>query len=103
MCAEILVSASSKPTAGEIVASLEKDGGYTTPKIDVVIPPLQDPSARGARLDTMPGGRADVGEAHGSAVVREGREESGFDIRVRKLVAVLDRYGHGHPPIARHA
>jgi ADP-ribose pyrophosphatase YjhB (NUDIX family) len=39
---------------------------------------------------TMPGGWADVGDAPSAMVAREVREESGYEVRVEKLVAVYD-------------
>jgi ADP-ribose pyrophosphatase YjhB (NUDIX family) len=36
------------------------------------------------------------------AAVREVKEESGYDIVIKKLAAVYDRDKHGHPPMAYH-
>ena len=47
---------------------------------------------------TLPGGWADVNESPAECVVREVREESGFDVRVGKLAAVWDRARHAHLP-----
>ena len=47
---------------------------------------------------TLPGGWADVGEAPSECVVREVFEESGFQVRVKKLLAVYDRSKHPHEP-----
>lgn len=79
--------------------------GYATPKIDV----------RGACFDaqgrilmvrevldegrwTLPGGWADVNATPAENVVREVREESGFEVRVVKCAAVWDRTRQGHRP-----
>ena len=51
----------------------------------------------------MPGGWADVGESPSAMVVREVKEESGYDVVPRKLAAVFDRNKHPHPPIPTHA
>jgi ADP-ribose pyrophosphatase YjhB (NUDIX family) len=84
-----------------------QERGYATPKIDV----------RGAVFDehgrilmvreiadahrwTLPGGWADVNLSPAENTVKEVREESGLDVRVRKLVAVWDRTRQGHPPSA---
>ena len=50
----------------------------------------------------MPGGWADVGDAPSVAAIREVKEESGYDVEVKKLAAVYDRDKHGHPPIPFH-
>jgi ADP-ribose pyrophosphatase YjhB (NUDIX family) len=49
-------------------------------------------------LWTLPGGWADVNQSPSEAIVKEIREESGFESRVVKLVAVLDRRLQDHPP-----
>jgi len=82
--------------------------GYATPKVDV-----RGAVFRGDRILlvkeredggwTLPGGWADVGESAAEATVREVREESGYETRAVKLLAVYDRNRHGHPPIPFHA
>jgi ADP-ribose pyrophosphatase YjhB (NUDIX family) len=47
---------------------------------------------------TLPGGFADVNMTVADGVVKEVREESGFDVRVRKLAAMWDRTRQRHPP-----
>ena len=107
VAAEILASYTEVDTA--LVRNLfHREQGYATPKIDV----------RGAVFDanrillvreqsdglwTLPGGWADVGESPAEAVVREIREESGFETQVCKLVALYDRNKHGHPAMLFHA
>ncbi len=51
---------------------------------------------------TLPGGWADVGDSPADAVVREIREESGYETRATKLLALLDRNRHNHPPHVNH-
>ena len=46
---------------------------------------------------TLPGGWAEVNLTAAENVVKEMREESGFQVRVRKLAAVWDRSRQGHP------
>ena len=53
-------------------------------------------------LWTLPGGWADVGDSPAGAVVREIREESGYETRATKLLALLDRNRHNHPPHLNH-
>ncbi len=82
--------------------------GYATPKVDLraavfrndKILLVQEKEDGGW---TLPGGWADVGESPAQGVVRETREESGYETRALKLIAVYDRNLHGHPPIAFHA
>jgi len=49
-----------------------------------------------------PGGWADVGDTPAQVAVREVREESGYEVRVKRLIAVLDRDKQGHAPIPWH-
>ena len=80
------------------------EAGYATPKVDVRGAVFQGDTILLVRelLDqgrwTLPGGWADVSDSPSEAVLREVREESGFEARVLKLAAVYDRRKHGHPP-----
>lgn len=82
---------------------LESDSGYATPKVDVRGVIFRDEKLllvreRSDGLWTLPGGWADVGESPADNVVREVREETGFETRVIKLLAVFDRALHPHEP-----
>jgi len=84
------------------------EAGYATPKVDVRGAVFRDGRILLVleREDggwTLPGGWADVGESPAEATVREVREESGYETRAMKLLAVYDRNRHGHPPIPFHA
>ena len=52
---------------------------------------------------TMPGGWADVGESPAESVTREVLEESGFQVKPTKLIAVLDANRKGRPLEFYHA
>lgn len=82
--------------------------GYATPKVDVRAALFRDDTILLVRERedggwTLPGGWADVGESPADATVREVREESGYQTRAVKLLALYDRNRHGHPPIPFHA
>lgn len=77
--------------------------GYATPKVDLRGCVIRDGRIllvreRSDGLWTMPGGWADQNESPEEGVVREIREESGFDTRVVKLYAVRDRDRHPYLP-----
>ncbi len=81
--------------------------GYATPKVDVRGVVFREGKIllvqeRSDGFWTLPGGWADVGDSPSVAVVREIREESGFETRATKLLALLDRNRHGHPPHVDH-
>lgn len=78
--------------------------GYATPKLDVrgaVFHARQLLLVR-EKADsdrwTLPGGWADVNESPAEAVIKEVREEAGFEVRPYKLAAVWDRARHAHEP-----
>ncbi|OGV34606.1 MAG: NUDIX hydrolase [Legionellales bacterium RIFCSPHIGHO2_12_FULL_35_11] len=94
-----LSSSKSKEVIRDIF-SLEK--GYATPKVDVRSFVLKDNKVllvkeRSDGLWTLPGGFADVSETPSEAVIRETKEESGFDVSVIKLLALWDKLKHDHP------
>ncbi len=99
-----IMAAHSDVPAGRIAQLFAGESGYATPKVDV----------RGAAFDrggrllmvrevadggrwTLPGGWADVNLTPAENVIREFREESGFEVSVRKLAAVWDRTRQRHP------
>ena len=99
-----IMAAHTAAPAERIEALLAGETGYATPKVDV----------RGAAFDgggrllmvretadggrwTLPGGWADVNMTAAESVTKEMQEESGFQVRVRKLAAVWDRTRQGHP------
>jgi ADP-ribose pyrophosphatase YjhB (NUDIX family) len=82
--------------------------GYATPKVDVRGAVFHDDTIllvkeRSDGAWTLPGGWADVGDSPGDAVVREIAEESGYQTRAVKLLALYDRNRHGHPAYPFHA
>ncbi|HUN74231.1 MAG TPA: NUDIX hydrolase [Steroidobacteraceae bacterium] len=83
------------------------EGGYATPKVDVRAAAFQGERILlvKERADggwTLPGGWADIGDGPRSAVEREAREESGYEVRAMKLAAVYDRNRHEHTPHLYH-
>jgi len=79
----------------QLVNNFLAQPGYATPKIDVrgavirkgkilLVQERQD------KRWCMPGGWADVGELPSHSVIRETKEESGFEVAPRKLIGVYD-------------
>lgn len=92
--AEIIAQHSLLATE-EVMSTFALQRGYPTPKVDV----------RGAIIQngeillvkeladgrwSMPGGWADIGESAAEMVIREVKEESGFDVKIDKLVGVFN-------------
>jgi ADP-ribose pyrophosphatase YjhB (NUDIX family) len=98
-----MLAAGAGLDAGTVVEFFDAEHGYATPKIDVRGVVFRDDRLLLVReasdgLWTLPGGWADVNESAAESVVREVREESGFDTRAVKLLALLDRSRHAHAP-----
>ena len=108
VAAEIMAAGSGEQSADFFVKLLSTDVGYATPKVDVRAAVFREGRILLVRERedgrwTLPGGWADIGDSPSTAVVREVKEESGYCVKARKLLALLDRNRHGHPPIPYHA
>ena len=87
--------------------ALSLETGPPSPKLDVRVAVFDREKVLLVReasdgLWSLPGGWVDVGEAPAEAAVREVREESGYECKILKLFALLDRNKHGHPPMLLH-
>lgn len=77
--------------------------GYPTPKVDVRAGVFRGDEVLLVKEATdgnwsLPGGWADEQESPSESIVREVREESGYDVRVMKLAALKDRSLHPYTP-----
>jgi ADP-ribose pyrophosphatase YjhB (NUDIX family) len=92
----------------KVLDLFKAERGYATPKIEVRGAVVREDRILLVRERedggwTLPGGWADVGDSPSAMVVREVKEESGFDVVPRKLAALFDRNKHPHPPEPTHA
>ncbi|WP_239614540.1 NUDIX hydrolase [Cohnella mopanensis] len=81
--------------------------GYATPKVDIrgVIFKEHKILLVRERIDgawALPGGWADIGLSPKEVVVKEAKEESGLDVRALRLLGILDKKFHNHPPASSH-
>jgi ADP-ribose pyrophosphatase YjhB (NUDIX family) len=79
----------------QLLENFLAQSGYATPKIDVRGAMIQDGKILlvQERLDKcwcMPGGWAEVGGLPSQSIIREIREESGFEVAPRKCIGVYD-------------
>jgi ADP-ribose pyrophosphatase YjhB (NUDIX family) len=110
IAAEIAASAPEQPsgaTADRIDALFSGESGYATPKLDIRAVLLDEKEVLLVKekedgLWTLPGGWVDVGESPSEAVEREVKEESGYEVRAVRLLALWDRDKHPHPPMPFH-
>ncbi len=101
IAADMLAAAADADLA-PVKLILEGDDGYITPKVDVRGAVFRAGKILLVReavdgLWTLPGGWADIGDAPSEAVEREIREESGYEAKAVKLLALEDRKRR-HPP-----
>ena len=108
IAAELLAN-QSEHSAKEIHNWSSAEFGYATPKVDVRAYIERNGEVFLIREDqddgrwTLPGGWADVNSSPKENVIREVKEESGYDIEVLSLLAVYDREKQGHqPPFPYH-
>lgn len=92
----------SDNSAENIKKIFSVEQGYATPKVDVRAFILQDDKVllvkeRADGLWTLPGGFADVSETPSQAVIRETKEESGYNVKIIRLLALWDKFKHNHP------
>ncbi|WP_409292474.1 NUDIX hydrolase [Peribacillus sp. SCS-37] len=92
----------------EVIKGLfANETGYATPKVDIRAVVFRDNKILMVRENTdggwsLPGGWGDIGLTPGEVAVKETKEESGFDVRASKLIAVMDKKCHSHPPSPYH-
>ncbi|NWK56476.1 NUDIX hydrolase [Verrucomicrobiaceae bacterium N1E253] len=100
---EMLADQSNQAVA-DIFEWQKNDFGYATPKVDVRALIIHNHQVLLVRENadmgrwTLPGGWADVNDTPSEAITREVEEESGYQVRTKRLLAVLDREKHGHQP-----
>ncbi|MBU7319680.1 NUDIX hydrolase [Paenibacillus oleatilyticus] len=92
---------------GKIKLTFASDTGYATPKVDIRGVVFRDGKLLLVRekhdgVWALPGGWADIGLSPSEVAVKEIKEESGFDAKPVRLLAVLDKKFHGHPPEPYH-
>lgn len=94
-------------TKEELALSFLSETGYATPKVDVRTVIFQDNIILLVRekLDgawSLPGGWADIGHSPSEVAVKGVKEESGYDAAPVRLLLVLDKKFHDHPPDFYH-
>jgi ADP-ribose pyrophosphatase YjhB (NUDIX family) len=102
IAAEMASHASDFPIE-KIISLFEAETNYATPKMDVRGIVFDDQQRILLIQETAdkcwapPGGWVDVNEPPSEAVTREIFEESGFETKAVKLLAVYDKQKHAHP------
>ncbi len=81
--------------------------GYQTPKVDVrgVVFKNNEILMVKENIDhkwAIPGGFCDIGLSPSENIIKEIKEESGYDVMPVRLLALLDKNKHPHPPEPYH-
>ena len=81
--------------------------GYQTPKVDVRGVVFKNDQILMVKENSddkwaLPGGFCDIGLSPSENVVKEIKEESGYDVIPIRLIALLDKNKHPHPPDPYH-
>ncbi|MFC0210905.1 NUDIX hydrolase [Paenibacillus chartarius] len=102
-----IMSEYTKTDMNTIQALFANETGYATPKVDVRAVIFKDDRILMVKekIDgkwALPGGWADIGLSPTEVAVKEAREETGFDVRAVRLLAVHDKKCHPHPPSPYH-
>jgi ADP-ribose pyrophosphatase YjhB (NUDIX family) len=103
LTAELLAGQTGQ-AADELHDLLRVERGYLTPKVDVRAVVLNTGGKvlltreRQDGLWSLPGGWADPGDSPRQVAVREVHEETGRRVRALRLLALLDKDRHPHPP-----
>ncbi len=92
----------------EVAAAFDMQQGYATPKVDVRAIILNDDKIlltreRQDNLWTLPGGWSEVTLSPTENMIKEVKEETGYDVAVLRLVAFWDKLKHDHPLQWPHA
>ncbi len=83
------------------------ESGYQTPKVDIRGVVFRGDKILMVRetidgLWSIPGGWADIGLTPFEVAAKEVREEAGLEVEPLRLLAVLDKRSHAHPPDLFH-
>nr|WP_240463913.1 NUDIX hydrolase [Paenibacillus apiarius] len=91
----------------QIELAFAAEDGYATPKVDIRGVVFKDDrillvreKADGAW--SLPGGWADIGFSPAEIAVKEIQEESGYETEAVRLLAIMDKRLHHHPPEPYH-
>lgn len=113
---EELLELSDKITSlvsGHSVADIKRcfvlEDDYVTPKVDVRAVVFNEKDEilfvreRADGLWSLPGGWADIGFSPREVAEKEVAEETGLTVKATRLLAVLDKKHHPHPPAPHYA
>jgi ADP-ribose pyrophosphatase YjhB (NUDIX family) len=102
-----IISHFSQTKMDRLTDLFSNEQGYPTPKVDVRGAVFKENAILMVREEvdgrwSLPGGWAEIGLSPGEIVIKEIKEESGYESRPKRILAVLDKNKHLHPPSPFH-
>jgi ADP-ribose pyrophosphatase YjhB (NUDIX family) len=103
---KLAASVTDKPV-NKISELFTGETGFQTPKVDIRSVVIKDNKVLLARERSdggfsLPGGFADINYSPAEVAVKEVREETGLEVRVSRVLAVVDTDNHNFPPLEYH-
>ncbi len=103
---QLAASVADKPI-NKIRDLFTNETGFQTPKVDIRSVVIKDSKVLLARERSdggfsLPGGFADINYSPAEVAVKEVREETGLEVRVTRVLAVIDTDRHNFPPLEYH-
>ncbi|MDP4207224.1 MAG: NUDIX hydrolase [Bacteroidota bacterium] len=103
---EMMEALSTSPIE-RIITLFEHEQGYQTPKVDIRGVVFRGDKILMVREKadgcwSLPGGWADIGFSPNEIAVKEVWEEAGLNVEPVRILAVLDKKCHNHPPSPWH-
>lgn len=87
----------------ELEKGFASEQGYATPKVGARGVIFEQGKVLMVREESdgkwcLPGGWSDIGETPSGTVIKEVKEETGYDVQVKRLLTLFDRKCHKQPP-----
>ncbi|WP_250528126.1 NUDIX hydrolase [Caballeronia sp. GAWG2-1] len=102
------LAALSSTDSTKIAELFALETGYANPKLDVRTAVFNETGQillvreMADGMWSLPGGWADIGVSPAENAAKEVREESGYTVKIQRLLAVWDADRHPHPPSIFH-
>ncbi len=99
-----MIAEASNLVDEEVENLFPRQPGYPTPKVDVRAVVFKGDKIlmvqeRADGKWALPGGWAEIGYTPGESAAKEVKEEAGLEVEPTRLLAVLDKQRHDHPPL----
>ena len=106
---DTIISLVSGVEVSQITETFIVEDDYVTPKVDIRAVVFDEEKRilmvkeSADNCWSLPGGWADVGFSPKEIAIKEVKEETGLDVAPLRLLAVMDKKCHNHPPALHYA